>query len=242
MTSRPSEPPPPYQSSTPRYSSSTNLNQSTVKLYSNTKERETYENLADLFSIVKSVEHLEKAFIRDSISAADYTPACMKLIAQFKTAQHLIRDSPSSSSSSSSSSNHSDDLARFAEEYRLDCKVAVDRLNKGYPATTEHAVTHSDTPATKNVAETVQHFITAMDSVKLNLVSVDAIHPLLNDVAESLNKNTFLPPDFDGKTKMKNWLTILNKMRASDELNEEQVRQLLFDLESSYNAFYKCIS
>jgi len=234
--SRPSDPPPPYQQSTNnRWSSSSNLSPSIaaikdVKLYSNTKEREMYENMADLYSIIKTVEHLEKAFIRDSISATDYTPACYKLIAQFKTAQQLIKES-------------APDLLKFVEEYRLDCKVALDRLEKGYPATTEHPVVPVDTiPATKNVAETVQHFITAMDSVKLNLVSVDAIHPLLNDVAESLNKNSFLPPDFEGKTKMKNWLTILNKMRASDELNEEQVRQLLFDLESSYNAFYKCIS
>lgn len=34
---------------------------------------------------------------------------------------------------------------------------------------------------------------------------MDAIHPLLNDVMESLNKNPSLPPDFEGKTKMKNW-------------------------------------
>jgi len=199
-----------------------------VKLYNNTKERELYENMADLYSIIKTVEHLEKAYIRDSISAADYTPACSKLIAQYKTAQHLIKDTT--------------DIQKFIADYRLDCKSAVDRLNKGYPATLEHPVTSSDpVPATKNVAETVQHFITAMDSLKLNLVSVDAIHPLLNDVMESLNKNPSLPADFEGKVKLKNWLTILNKMKASDELNEEQVRQLLFDLESSYNAFYKNI-
>jgi ESCRT-I complex subunit VPS28 len=43
-----------------------------VKLYNNTKEREMYENMADLYSIIKTVEHLEKAYIRDSISAAEY--------------------------------------------------------------------------------------------------------------------------------------------------------------------------
>ena len=33
----------------------------------------------------------------------------------------------------------------------------------------------------------------------------------------------------------------MNNMRASDELNEGQVRQLLFDLESSYNAFMRLL-
>ena len=55
------------------------------------------------------------------------------------------------------------------------------------------------------MAETVQHFITAMDSIKLNLVSVDALHPLISDIVDSLNKNISLPPDFDGKVKLRNW-------------------------------------
>jgi hypothetical protein len=40
-----------------------------------------------------------------------YTPACSKLIAQFKTAQHLIKDAVP-------------DLQKFINEYRLDCKAA----------------------------------------------------------------------------------------------------------------------
>lgn len=31
----------------------------------------------------------------------------------------------------------------------------------------------------------------------------------------------------------------MSKMKASDTLNEDQVRQMLFDLETSYNAFHK---
>lgn len=34
-----------------------------------------------------------------------------------------------------------------------------------------------------------------------------------------------------GKTKIKDWLISLNQMKASDELDATQVRQLLFDLE-----------
>jgi hypothetical protein len=31
-------------------------------------------------------------------------------------------------------------------------------------------------------------------------------------------------------------------MKASDELNEEQKRQLLFDLEQAHNAFYRALA
>lgn len=40
-----------------------------VKLFTNNKERDKYDNMADLYSIIVLMEHLEKAFIRDSITA-----------------------------------------------------------------------------------------------------------------------------------------------------------------------------
>ncbi len=39
-----------------------------------------------------------------------------------------------------------------------------------------------------------------------------------------------------------NRLAIMSTMKASDELNEEQVRQLLFDLETSYTAFHNSLT
>jgi ESCRT-I complex subunit VPS28 len=37
-------------------------------------------------------------------------------------------------------------------------------------------------------------------------------------------------------------LVTLNKMKASDEINEEQVRQLMFDLETAHSTFYRSLS
>lgn len=39
-----------------------------IRLFTNNKDREKYDNMADLFSIIVLMEHLEKAFIRDSIT------------------------------------------------------------------------------------------------------------------------------------------------------------------------------
>lgn len=46
-----------------------------------------------------------------------------------------------------------------------------------------------------------------------------------------------MPGDFAGKVKVKAWITKLHNMPASKELEEADVRQLLFELESSYNDF-----
>lgn len=56
-----------------------------------------------------------------------------------------------------------------------------------------------------------------------------------------MNRLTLLPQDFEGKLKIKEWLDTMASMRASDELDESQVRQLIFDMESSYNAFNKIL-
>lgn len=40
-----------------------------------------------------------------------------------------------------------------------------------------------------------------------------------------------------GKASVRSWMSRLHGMPASYELKEDEVRQLLFDLESSYNEF-----
>jgi len=202
-----------------------------VKLYQDNQEREKYDNMADLYAIIQTTEHLEKAYIKDSITPKEYTPVCEKLIAQFRTCTNLLKhDVPS--------------LEGFMKEYKLSCPAALSRLQIGVPATVEHGgLNEGDQRKTAMyVAETVQYFITLMDALKLNMVAVDEVHPLLNDLIESMNKISSLSATFDGKTKVKQWLATTNQMRASDELSEEQVRQLLFDLEQSHSAFYRSLA
>jgi hypothetical protein len=76
------------------------------------------------------------------------------------------------------------------------------------------------------VAETVQHFITLMDSLKLNMVAADQLQPLLSDLCESLHKVRALPPDWEHRQKLHTWLQVMAKMKASDELQADQSRQV----------------
>ncbi|MCL7050494.1 hypothetical protein MKW94_018387 [Papaver nudicaule] len=76
-----------------------------------------------------------------------------------------------------------------------------------------------------------------MDTLKLNIYMLfDQVHPALADFLVSLNKLTILPPDFEGRVKMK-WISRLSRMGVADEITEQQSRKLHFDLESSYNSF-----
>ncbi|EXB51814.1 hypothetical protein L484_006387 [Morus notabilis] len=198
-----------------------------VKLWNDKREREMYENFAELYAIIKATEKLEKAYVRDIISSAEYETECIKHIAHFKTLASTLKDTIPS-------------IERFADTYKMDCPAAINRLvTSGVPATVEHraSVAAAATTSAATVAECTQNFITAMDTLKLNMVATDQVHPVLSDILNSLNKLSFLPPDFTGKVKLKEWMGRLSKMGAADELTEQQSRQLQFDLESSYNSF-----
>ncbi|XP_023803490.1 vacuolar protein sorting-associated protein 28 homolog [Cyanistes caeruleus] len=76
-----------------------------------------------------------------------------------------------------------------------------------------------------------------MDKLRLEIRAMDEIQPDLRELMETMTRMSSLPPDFEGRQKVNQWLQTLSAMSASDELDDSQVRQMLFDLEAAYNAF-----
>ena len=58
-----------------------NLSQE-VKLYTTPAERDLWDSLAEIYSIIVTLDGLEKAYIKDSITEAEYTEMCTKLLKQ----------------------------------------------------------------------------------------------------------------------------------------------------------------
>jgi len=195
-----------------------------IPLYESSREREHLDEQANLYAIILATEHLERAYARDAISPKEYSTQCKKLISQFKLAERaVLRDNMSTET--------------FMELYQMDnCPRAVERLLrmgvpeplKGGSDEASHAVT---------VAETVQHFITAMDAVKLEQRAVDELQPLLSDLMDVLTRVPDTPNDFDPNFKVQKWLRKLNTMRAVDEITDDDARQLYLDLDSAYTEF-----
>jgi ESCRT-I complex subunit VPS28 len=139
--------------------------------------------------------------------------------------------------------NRSNDLYTFIL-IKIRCPLAIHRIVEiGIPATVEHtSAANNSANITKHVAETVQIFITLLDALKLNMTAVDQIQPQLSDLAQALNSVTSLPASYMGKSRIHKWLCDLNQRRASDELSNDESRQLSFDLESSLNEFHRALS
>ena len=83
----------------------------------------------------------------------------------------------------------------------------------------------------------VQHFITAMDAVKLDQRAVDELQPLLSDLMNALIQLPDTPNDFGPNYKVQKWLEKLNAMRAVDMIDEDDGRQLYHDLDTAYSEF-----
>ncbi|KAG9333148.1 hypothetical protein JZ751_013406 [Albula glossodonta] len=162
-----------------------------VKLYKNAREREKYDNMAELFAVVKTLQALEKAYIKDCVTPNEYTAACSRLLVQYKAAFKQVQGSD------------------------LDCPLAMERIKEDRPITIKD------------------------DKGNLNrcIADIVSIQPDLRELMETMNRMSNMPPEFEAKDKVSLWLSTLSSMSASDELDDSQVRQMLFDLESAYNAF-----
>ena len=90
------------------------------------------------------------------------------------------------------------------------------------------------------ILEATQDFITFLDAVKLGLLSKDQLHPLLSDVIQSVNKVT--DKDFENRGKIVQWLITLNQMKASEELSEQQARELDMDIQQAYQGFRRTLT
>ena len=200
-----------------------------IKLYSQRADRRKYEELSDLYAIIKATEHLEAAYARDACTNDEYTRECTKLISQFKSTEKALI-----------ASNYITNTETFLLEYNMKCPRAVDRLLKsGVPATVLNPVVSQENEAAK-VLEATQSFITAKDALQLGQNAVDDIQPLISDIVQSLRRLSGLPTQTESSPayKMEQWLEKLNNMRAVDELDEEMNRQLILHIDNSYTAFH----
>lgn len=117
---------------------------------------------------------------------------------------------------------------------------ATERIRIGLPSTVTApsintaAASNNGTNGTL-ILEATQEFITFLDALKLGFLEKHQLHPLLSEVIQSVNKVT--DRDFDGRGKIVQWLITLNQMKATEELSEDQARELELDMNSAYGGF-----
>eukprot|EP00397_Hematodinium_sp_SG-2012_P049388 GEMP01056945.1.p1 GENE.GEMP01056945.1~~GEMP01056945.1.p1 ORF type:complete len:216 (+),score=62.10 GEMP01056945.1:101-748(+) len=193
------------------------------------QERRELDNHCNLYSLIRTCEHVERGFVNGNLPSEIYERQCAELLAQFKTLQKALKhDHP--------------DITQFIRQHNMDCPLAQERLlGTGVAATKLHQGMNRIDPANESlyVFEASQHLTTLMDALKLNMRSVDELAPPFKEMLSSFNKISSLPAALDGLEKITEWLYTLNKLAAADEISEPDARQFAMDLEMVYNAFHK---
>lgn len=198
-----------------------------VKLYKLPLDRERYDNMADCYSLINTIQRLEKAYIRDAVTSKEYTAACSKLLTQYKAAFKQI-------------DKEFKTPEQFLKKYRFetrDLNAALERIKDDRPITIkdDKGNTHAC------IAEIVSTFITISDRLKLGMKSMDELLPDLRELHETMGRLTILPPTYEGPNRVKSWIDKMSTMNASDELDESQIRQMTYDMETSLNEFNKIL-
>ena len=196
-----------------------------VRLYENARQREEIDNRANVYSLIQTIQALEKAYIKDAVTPHEYTKQCNILLDQFNAAFKLIKDK-------------FPDVQAFSKKYLLHSQAAIERIKEGRPIT----IKDDRGNLSKSIFEIVSLFITVMDRLRLEIRAMDELHPDIKELNETMSRMSSLPADFEGRIKVRKWLDVLNAMQASDELSEDQVRQMIFDFESAYNDFNRFVS
>jgi len=146
-------------------------------------------------------------FVRSYFLAGRYSPACTKLLSQYKTMSKLVEEDVPSVEQFMSQYRVSS-ITRHARvgshlRYQMDHPAALHRIKVGVPATVEHS-SEAGPETGKWVAETTQSFITFMDALKLRLRAKDQLHPILQELVTGYARFKG-SKDWEGRSKMVGW-------------------------------------
>nr|BAN64551.1 vacuolar sorting protein 28, putative [Babesia bovis] len=186
------------------------------------------DRLANVYSLLQALEHLEDSFISGYVTEKEYAEECNELLS---LCQILEEATPNV-------------FEALAKEYNVKCPLALNRLRKGTPGVQNNSIQKNKSNDAYLMFELSEQFITLVDALKLGCNSVEEIYPLIHDLVTSLNcldktmdkcnENNVVSSAIE---KLGKWDTLLKNMAAYDKLQENELRQMALDTETIYGSF-----
>lgn len=196
-----------------------------LKLFHDKREKEMYEDMSAVFSLLTATERLENIWARrGAISQDDYERQCEKLIQQYA----VLRNSTEKAIPN---------IDLFIAEYDCKASKARPRLKAGVPATVLLSSGGKPKDQGKFVMRCTTLFHYVGNCIEMNQRGVSFLLPDLISLMKTLNRITTLGQDFEFNEKIRWWVQKLNSMSATDELTEEDSSQLKLDLDKGFSEF-----
>ncbi|CAB11236.1 hypothetical protein POMI540_3456 [Schizosaccharomyces pombe] len=227
-----------------------------------TKNQQVREDLSILYSILVALEQLEKAFTKDAVSTSDFNSTCELLIQQWESCFSDERVTQAFGSFEDFCSKYRLQcpraIKRIQEGISDERSQSNSTFSNAISTTAEPSIAMNDTtPQTvnptkapsnpsasiaKSIAGLVQNFITTLDAIRLNFIAKDQLHPLLSELIVSMDDLTeSLKIQVSCRNKLVQWLIKINNMNITDQLNDVEKRELLYDLEQAYAECYSLL-
>ncbi|SYZ70370.1 vacuolar_protein_sorting-associated_protein-like_protein [Leishmania braziliensis MHOM/BR/75/M2904] len=184
------------------------------------EDRQHIDYLADLFAVIIAIEQIEKANRRDLIDQDQYSSTVRRLLEKYKnTVAHP----------QSARNPYFTTIDDFFEKYCTRCPAAQTTIRDG-PISSPNE--NNARFLARQSVECSDHFITLLDSLRLQQTSVDVLNPPLGDLLQVLRKLGLSKEDFC--VRLQNWQRRLDSMNAADMLDESSTRDFAYDLERGY--------
>ncbi|KIH88264.1 ESCRT-I complex subunit VPS28 [Sporothrix brasiliensis 5110] len=237
-----------------------------VKLAETRAERDMQESLAEIFSIIVTIDELEKAFLKDAVPEADYTEICERSLKQYNS---ILKDEAVAAAYGS--------LDEFKQEWDLEVPRATERIRAGMPSTALIAGSggggggggggngngHGNGDGGTGLGGgglssgglggggggggggNAPGGALILEATQDFITFLDALRLglLAKDQLHPLLTdvihavNKVTDRDFENRGKIVQWLITLNQMKATDVLDEGQARELELDINSAYQGF-----
>lgn len=199
------------------------------RLHSHPDERDVYDDMSAVFSLLTAMERLENMWARRGAIAQDeYELQCEKLIQQYA----VLRPS-----TERSIPNLDEFIARF------ECKahMARARLKAGVPSTVVVPGAAAGKPKDlgKFSMRCTEQFHQLVTCIETGQLEVGLLLPELASLAKSLETTCRMTgkSNVEFNDKLKVWKDRLNSISASSSLSLEDAAQLKLDLDTSYIEF-----
>lgn len=171
-------------------------------------ERVHFDREENLYSIIKTVEYLEFAYMSGKVQGAEYDTQFRSLHHQYQLCLQQITDFAG--------------LDAFMDRYNINhCQSAKTLLKNG---ASNYRGEETDRNLAQRVFEITTKFVQPMDLLALDIRSIDEILPPVRDVQQALQNYPNLPADYKGLQQVNTWVDRMSQMEASAELEEKDAR------------------
>jgi len=194
----------------------------------NGEDKETADNEALFYSIVRAMQVLERLYIQINTDEEQkhYQHLCETLLKQWKKCAKLVN------------MNHND-ISRFFSERGLGSdkhyNLAVERFKEDRPAAFESLGNRFG--ATADALMDLQTIIEAVDQAK----GVEELSPFISGTRKNL-QNSLAPPDHLSRTNIEKWFEILSGRQGAEELTDAETANLKHDCNNAMVALRALMS